>query len=102
MAVHPGAVMTPGVSKFLGNRGRIFGPFWSFAMYMFFVPTRQGAMNSAYAAASPKVKAKANDYKSAYVDPIGVIVDPSPQAKDERLMDELYGTTLEILRELNV
>lgn len=71
-------------------------------MYMFFVPTRQGAMNSAYAAASPGVKAKARDFKSAYVAPIGVIADPSPQARDERLMDELYGTTLEILKELNV
>lgn len=59
-------------------------------------------MNSAYTAASPEVKAKAKRFKGAYVNPVGVIVDPSPQARDERLMDELYGTTLEILGELGL
>jgi len=71
-------------------------------MSVFFVPTRQGAMNSAYVAASPEVKAKATSFKGAYINPVGKIAEPSAQARDERLMNELYETTLEILKELNV
>lgn len=59
-------------------------------------------MNSVYTAASPEVRAKAESFKGAFVYPIGAVVDPSPQARDERLMNELYGTTLEILKELGV
>ncbi len=102
IALHPGAVMTPNVSKFLDKRGSLSRPLWSLAVSMVFGPTRKGAMNSAYAAASPEVKAKEKTFKGVYLNPVGVIINPSPQAGDERLMNELYNTTLEIMKELNL
>ncbi len=94
--------MTPNMSRFIDKRGPISRPFWSLAVHTFFGPMRRGAMNSAYAAASPEVRANAKTFMGAYLDPVAVIVDPSPQARDERLMDELYDTTLEILKELGM
>lgn len=102
VAIHPGAVMTPNMQKFLDNRPSWSRPFFRFLLNLMFGPMREGAMNSAYTAASPEVKAKAKAFKGAYVDPVGKIVDPSPAAREERLENELYDTTLEILKELNI
>jgi hypothetical protein len=63
---------------------------------------REGAMNSAYTAASPEIKAKGKVFKGAYVDPVGKIVPGSKFARDDRLGNELFETTLQILNELNV
>lgn len=101
-SLHPGGVMTPNVSKFINERSPIFRPFITLVATAVLASMRQGAMNSAYAAASPEVRAKAENFKGAYLYPVGVITNTSPQGRDERLMDELYGTTLEILKELDV
>ncbi|KAF5359308.1 hypothetical protein D9756_003055 [Leucocoprinus leucothites] len=59
-------------------------------------------MNSAYTAASSEVKAKAQAFKGAYVNLVGKITDPSPAAREARLENELYDTTLELLKELKI
>lgn len=102
MAIHPGGVLTPNVQIFLNNRPPVLKQFFSIVLHMLFVPMRQGAMNSAHAAASPEVKAKAENFKGAYIDPVGKIVEASPAARDDRLGNELYDTTLEILKELKL
>lgn len=102
VTLHPGAVMTPNVSKFVNERTPLFRPLLNRVAAAVLISTRQGAMNSAYAATSPEVKAKAAKFKGAYLTPVGVLVDASPQGRDERLMDELYDTTLEILKELGM
>ncbi|KXN83075.1 hypothetical protein AN958_01893 [Leucoagaricus sp. SymC.cos] len=102
MVIHPGIVFTPNVQQFLDNRSALFRPFFSALLHIFFVPMRQGAMNSAYTAASPEVKSKAGAFEAAYVDPVGKIVNPSASGNDERLANELYDTTLEILGELKI
>lgn len=67
---------------------------------LFFVSPREGAMNSAYAAASPEVKARANQFKGAYLSPIGRIATASSYARDERLAQELYETSAGIAAEI--
>lgn len=94
--------MTPNVHKFLDNRSAFSRPFYRLVLNLIFGPMRQGAMNSAYTAASPAVKAKCEVFKGAYVDPVGKIIAPSAAAMEERLGNELYNTTLEILEELNI
>jgi len=102
MTLHPGVVMTPLVTRSANEKPLIFRLFLKFIAHTLFTSTRKGAMNSAYTAASPEVRAKAESFKGAFLYPIGVITDASPQARDERLMDELYATTLDILKELGV
>lgn len=94
--------MTPNVLKFLKNRAPVLKQIFSLILHLIFVPMREGAMNSAYAVASPEVKTNAERFKGAYLNPVGQIADPSPQARDERLGNELYVTTLEILKELKL
>ncbi|KAF9442867.1 NAD(P)-binding protein [Macrolepiota fuliginosa MF-IS2] len=102
ISIHPGVVMTPSISNFLANRGPVVKQILSFLVSITFVSARQGAMNSAYAAASPEVRAKAETFKGVYLEPIGQVVKPSPQAEDERLGNELHDTTLEVLKELGL
>ncbi|KAJ3573514.1 hypothetical protein NP233_g2381 [Leucocoprinus birnbaumii] len=102
ISIHPGAVMTPNVQKFLNNRSPLSRPFFRLLLSLIFGPMREGAMNSAYTAASPEVKATAEAFKGAYVDPVGKFANPSAAAREERMENELYDTTLEILKELEV
>ncbi|KXN83077.1 hypothetical protein AN958_01895 [Leucoagaricus sp. SymC.cos] len=102
MAIHPGAVVTTTIQQYLDSRSAWSRTFFRALLHIIFVPRRQGAMNSAYTAASPEVKSKAEAFKAAYVDPVGKIVNPSASANDERLANELYNTTLEILKELKI
>jgi hypothetical protein len=67
---------------------------------LFFVSPREGAMNSAYAAASPEVKAHAKEFKGAYLSPVGRIATPSSYARDTRLAQELYETSVGIVAEI--
>ncbi|KAF9439467.1 hypothetical protein P691DRAFT_769682 [Macrolepiota fuliginosa MF-IS2] len=102
ISVHPGGVVTPSVSIFLANRAPVVKQFFSFLVSITFVSARQGAMNSAYAAASPEVRAKVETFKGVYLEPVGQVVKPSPQAEDERLGNELHDATLEVLKELGL
>ncbi|KAH7874994.1 uncharacterized protein C8R40DRAFT_239368 [Lentinula edodes] len=110
LAVHPGAVRTVGATGFL-NSFPFFGWFLkTFLGPLFFVSWKQGAMTSAFAAAGKEIaisrqstdEAERKKYEGAYLTPIANISEPSVYAKDERLQRELYETTMEVLREMEV
>ncbi|KAF9564497.1 NAD-P-binding protein [Agrocybe pediades] len=102
LSVHPGPVLTDGSKGFLSSvpyAGRLvsflFGP-------LFFSSWRKGAFTSAFAAASPEVRNKADVYKGVYLTPIAKITVPSKSARSAKLADELYDTTEAVLKELFV
>ncbi|KAJ3573515.1 hypothetical protein NP233_g2380 [Leucocoprinus birnbaumii] len=102
VAIDPGMVRTPNIQKLANSVSSIMRMMMQFIFIFALVPMRQGAMNSVYTAASPEVKVKAEAFKGMYVTPVGKITDPSPAAREQRLENELYDTTLEILKELDV
>lgn len=67
---------------------------------LIFVSPREGAMNSAYGAASPEVKARAKEFKGVQLTPVGRTTLPSSYARDERLAQELYETSMSIVAEM--
>jgi len=86
ITLHPGSVNTfsdrlpfPRVSRWLVN--------------LFFATPDRGAFTSLIAAASPAVRADPQKYKGVYLRPVGELVEPSEQAKDPKLAEELWRTT---------
>ncbi|TFK39597.1 NAD-P-binding protein [Crucibulum laeve] len=102
MAVHPGPVNTVGAKGFLSSVPYIGKLLGGFLGRMFFTSWRTGAMTSAFAAASPAVRAKKDLYKGAYLVPIAQVTQPSKCALDERLAKELYTTSVEVIKEVGV
>ncbi|KAF9063833.1 NAD-P-binding protein [Rhodocollybia butyracea] len=102
IAVHPGPVRTIGADGFL-NSVPFVGWFLKWVVGpLFFVPWRQGAATSAFAAASKDVATAREAYEGAYLTPVAKISEPSSFAKDEKLQRELYETTRHILTELGL
>ncbi|KAF8830928.1 hypothetical protein HHX47_DHR1000257 [Lentinula edodes] len=110
IAVHPGTVRTTGVQRFFDSI-RFFGWFLQKVVEpIWFVSWTQGAMTSAFAAAGREVAAarestdetKRKMYEGAYLTPVGKITKPSENAMDERLRNELYETTKEVLKEMGL
>jgi hypothetical protein len=99
--VHPGAVVSAGLTAFLnsvpyiGGLVALIGP-WILTSAL------EGARTSAFAAAGKKVKEETAAYKGAYLVPVAQLADPSSSARDERLAKELDETTREVLKELGV
>ncbi|KAF8166220.1 NAD-P-binding protein [Pholiota molesta] len=101
LAVHPGAVVSAGLTAFLltlplvGRLAASIGP-W------ILMSALQGARTSAFAAAGKKVKEERVAYKGAYLVPVAKLAEPSSSARDDRLAKELDETTREVLKELGV
>ena len=101
IAVHPGTVTTPGTLRFfkaipyISWFTTVVGP-W------IFVPQRQGAYTSVFAAACPEVKQNKDTYAGAYMIPVTKIGKPTKYAEDERLALELWETTEGVLKEIGV
>lgn len=102
MAIDPGVVSTENIVKWVNSMSFLLGIATRIMAWLAFVPPRYGAMNSVYGAASPEVKASAGRFKSAHLMPVGRITRPSSYATDERLARELYETSIEILKDLNL
>ncbi|KIK62756.1 hypothetical protein GYMLUDRAFT_197864 [Collybiopsis luxurians FD-317 M1] len=110
ITLHPGVVATPGVYQLFSSSGLLQKLLAKTIIPLFFQEPRQGAMNSAFAAASKQVaaarestdEAEKKMYEGVYLMPIGKITEPSKYAKDERLQNELYETTREILDEMGL
>ncbi|KAJ3995879.1 NAD-P-binding protein [Lentinula boryana] len=110
LAIHPGAVMTVGVSGFL-NSVPFFGWFLKVILGPLFLTSwTQGAMTSAFAAAGKEVaetrkskdEVERRKYEGGYLVPVANVAEPSTYAKDERLQRELYETTIEVLGEMGI
>ncbi|KAF4615731.1 hypothetical protein D9613_012455 [Agrocybe pediades] len=100
-SVYPGTVTTPGTLRFfsvipyISWLTKIIGP-W------LFVPQRQGAYTSVFAAASPKVKLNREKYAGAYLEPVAKVGKPTKYGEDMRLAEELWETTESVLKEIGV
>ncbi|KAG6853071.1 hypothetical protein C0991_007063 [Blastosporella zonata] len=64
---------------------------------IFFEVSEVGAYTSCFAAASPAVRASPQKYKGTFLEPVGVITEPSDNAKNEELAKELWDTTESVL-----
>jgi len=67
-----------------------------------FTDSSKGAYTSAFAAASPEVREKADTYKGAYLVPVAKIGKVSKDGQSEALAKELWETTERILEEIGV
>ena len=100
--MHPGGVKTVGFEGMVDT--------WPYALRLItnwitpFVLSswQEGAMTSAFAAASKEVGLERERYKGAYLVPTAKIAKPSRYATDEKLATELHQTTADVLKELNV
>ncbi|KAF5362156.1 hypothetical protein D9756_002152 [Leucocoprinus leucothites] len=102
IAVDPGAIATENVARWIDSMSYFPALITWILVSLVFVSPREGAMNSAYAAASPEVKARGDAFKGAHLTPVGRITTPSRYAQDDRLAKELYETSMEIVEELNL
>ncbi|KAI0372109.1 NAD-P-binding protein [Pilatotrama ljubarskyi] len=103
MSLHPGAVNTEGFRKDPITKTPILGPILLFVLGKIFLTPTEGAYASAFAAASPLVKAERDKYKGAYLVPPGKIAKPpAPQAESKELAEELWSTTEAVLKSFDL
>ncbi|KAG5653741.1 hypothetical protein H0H81_010998 [Sphagnurus paluster] len=69
---------------------------------LFFDVPEVGAYTSCFTAASPQVRANPEKFKGAFVEPVGVVTEPSENAKNDALARELWETTEAILKDLGI
>lgn len=73
-----------------------------FIMGYLFKPVERSGDHTAFAAASPVVRERAQDYKGAYLTPIGKISQPSAEARSEQNAIDLWATSEKQLAELGL
>ncbi|KZP08217.1 NAD(P)-binding protein [Athelia psychrophila] len=91
ISIHPGAFITDGAHTVIGRwpmSGAIL-----FIFGLLFTPVERSGYNSAFAAASPEVRARAAEYKGAYLMPVGKISEPSADARNPQLALDLWATS---------
>lgn len=88
ISLHPGAVNT------FSKKPQLRRISWlvDALVYPFFVSSDVGGYTSAFAAASPEVAEKRDQFKGAYLVPVGKLKKPTAAACDEGLAKELWGT----------
>jgi len=101
-SVHPGAVKTIGFDGMVDSWPYVLRLIINCITPLVLSSWQEGAMTSAFAAASKQVRVEREGYKGVYLTPTAKITKPSSYAADERLATELYQTTVEVLKELNV
>ncbi|KAH9992310.1 hypothetical protein BJV77DRAFT_945507 [Russula vinacea] len=94
MAVHPGNVMSGGLSFHIGEVRAVIN--WGFSL--FFISPHDGGYTPAWAAASRQVFEERDKYKGKYLVPFGVLEEASEDARREDLAKELWDTTEGILK----
>ncbi|KAF4615846.1 hypothetical protein D9613_012457 [Agrocybe pediades] len=101
IALHPGAVTTPGSRRFT-DTVPVLGGLTSLLNPLLFATPRAGAYTSAFSAASPEVRENAAEYRGAYLVPVAKIAKATKYAEDQRLARELWETTEAVVRRLGV
>ncbi|KAG8864655.1 hypothetical protein FRB96_005160 [Tulasnella sp. 330] len=100
ISVHPGEIETAMTVEFFGSWG--LGRFlnWVFHLLSWYLSPQEGAFNSLFAATSPVVRAKKSTYAGAYLNPFGVLKEPSPEAKDPVAARDLWETSERTISEM--
>ncbi|KAF8880457.1 hypothetical protein CPB84DRAFT_1687570 [Gymnopilus junonius] len=96
ITLHPGIVNTSLASHL--SYPRIAG----FLTWVFFKAPDEGAYNTCFAAASPIVRESADEFKGAYLVPVGKKVDTSPIAQKVDVQDDLWKTTEDYIHSLSL
>jgi len=102
LAVHPGIVNSHASQTFDQQLNIVYGVLWNLFRAIFFTDIPTGAYNSVFAAASPVIRAHAETYKAAVLHPVGKIVQPTEDALNPELADELWATTIALLKEMDI
>jgi hypothetical protein len=71
-------------------------------MGLFFMLPEAGAFNSCFAAASPLIRQHPEQFKGAYLVPLGVIEELGKNAKRNDLALELWKTSERILKDIGI
>ncbi|EMD40352.1 hypothetical protein CERSUDRAFT_102762 [Gelatoporia subvermispora B] len=95
VAVHPGKVLSEGNVRTLMRLP--MGRAWVWAASQFFLTSAEGAYTSIFAAASPMVKERPEEYKGKYMVPFGRIETPSIYAQSDALAEDLWQTTEQVI-----
>ncbi|KZS87506.1 NAD(P)-binding protein [Sistotremastrum niveocremeum HHB9708] len=98
ISVHPGGVATPGAQRLFNN----MLPFGTFLMKLISTSQEDGAITSAFAAGATEVKAHRDQYKAAYLVPFGKFGTKSKPAQDSQKALDLWNTSEQIVKELNL
>ncbi|KAF8067665.1 NAD-P-binding protein [Lyophyllum atratum] len=69
---------------------------------LFFEVPEVGAYTPCFAAASPEIRSNPEKFKGAFLEPVGLIAEPSENARNDRLARELWETTESILRDAGI
>ncbi|KDQ62504.1 hypothetical protein JAAARDRAFT_30409 [Jaapia argillacea MUCL 33604] len=98
VAIHPGDVNTDTATGFWGK----FYLSWFVRLPIVTVSPEQGSYTSLFTAASPVVRARSEEFKGAYITPVGKITKPSASAQSDELAAELWETTENLLKDLGI
>ena len=97
IAVHPGKVLTEGFKRDPSHNIPVLGPILGVLYRIFFIDPVKGSHATVFAATSPEVAQKRNEFKGAYIVRHGtqgkIGVPPHPQAESAELARELWETT---------
>ncbi|KZP08213.1 NAD-binding protein [Athelia psychrophila] len=91
ISLHPGVFLTDGFKSAI--KGWPMSGVISFLARLLFQPVERSGYNSAFAAASPDVRARAAEFKGAYIVPVGKIAKPSADARKPQLALDLWETS---------
>lgn len=94
MAAHPGYVWIEGFADAPVHKLRVVGPLFAAFFKLTFPGMVQGARTPVWAATSPLIAGRREQYKGAYIAPFVKVERPShPQAASAELAKELWDTT---------
>ena len=100
ITLHPGGTLSEGLAEtFPGIFPRILRPIVSLGLRLAAYTPTQGAYNSTFAAASPKVRQEAAIYNGAFLVPGQKLGKPSKLACDEKLAKDLWELQESVLKE---
>jgi len=102
ISVHPGVVYSRASQIYDRQLNPFLGALFKFWASNFFTDIPHGAYTSVLAAAWPNIRQEAEKYKATYLIPVGKITKPTDDALKPELADELWNTTMSLLKEMDV
>ncbi|KAJ8519574.1 hypothetical protein ONZ45_g3470 [Pleurotus djamor] len=99
MATHPGAVHTAQQDQFKEAYGEVIGTALKYATIPFMKTPDQGSASTVWAAVDPSVEAEKEKWQGAYVTNPGEKSDPSSQALDDEIAENLWKLSKQLIEE---
>ncbi|KZT34504.1 NAD(P)-binding protein [Sistotremastrum suecicum HHB10207 ss-3] len=102
ISVHPGDIKTASTLKGTESKRWYIRIFTRLIVALFCQPAEYGGITPAFAAASKEIAENRDKFGGAYLIPYGKISSGSEYARDDKLADELWTTTEQILMDLKL